>query len=108
MLDKHSSGAEIKNSYLAIPQENVLLCNNLCPVCTHIQVAIKKVISTFSHELAIFNNKRFNTFEWSSFYSLGLINLHMKSAKHVKMIRTSFVSQHLFKDFHQVGETEML
>ena len=54
-----------KNSYLAIPQEDVLLCNNLCPVCspTGIQVAIKKVISTFSHGLAIFNNKRFNTFE---------------------------------------------
>ena len=46
-----------KNSYLAIPQENVLLCNNLCRVCTHIQVAIKKVISTFLHELAIFNKK---------------------------------------------------
>ena len=68
MLNKHSTGADValldekKNSYLAIPQENVLLCNNLCPVCTHIQVAIK-VISTFSHGLAIFNNKRFNTFE---------------------------------------------
>ena len=47
-----------KNIYLAIPQENVLFGNNLCPVCTHIQVAIKKVISTLSHELAIFNNKR--------------------------------------------------
>ena len=46
--------------------KNVLLCNNLCPVCTHIQVAFKKVISTFSHELAIFNNKRFNTFNLSS------------------------------------------
>ena len=33
-----------KNSYLAIPQENILLCNSLCPVCRHIQVAIKKVI----------------------------------------------------------------
>ena len=68
MLNKHSIGADVallreKNSYLAIPQENELLCYNLCPVCTHIQVAIKKVISTFSHELAIFNNKRFNTFE---------------------------------------------
>ena len=69
MLNKHSKGAEVallhekKNSYLAIPQENVLLCTNLCPVCTHIQVAIKKVISTFSHEIAISNNKRFNTFE---------------------------------------------
>ena len=68
MLNKHSAEADVallheKNSYLAIPQENVLLCNNLCPVCTHIQVAIKKVISTFSHELAIFKNKRFNTFE---------------------------------------------
>ena len=52
-----------ENSYLAIPLENILLCNALCPVRTHIQVAIKKVISTFSHELAIFNNKRFNTFE---------------------------------------------
>ena len=66
MLNKHSTGADValrmKNSYLAIPQENVLLCNNLCLVCTHIQVAIK-VISTFSHELAIFNNKRFNTSE---------------------------------------------
>ena len=81
----------------AIPQENVLLCNNLCPVSTHIQVAIKKVISTFSHELAIFNNKRFNTFEKSSFYSLGLMKLHMKSAKHFKMNRISFVSQHFLK-----------
>ena len=53
------------NSYLAIPQENVILCNNLCPVCTHIQVAIKKVINTFSHGLAVFNNKRFNTFEYN-------------------------------------------
>ena len=52
-----------KNNYLAIPQENVLLCHNLCPICTHIQVAIKKVISTFSYELAEVNNKRFNTFE---------------------------------------------
>ena len=47
-LKKHSTGADValldekKNSYLAIPQENVLLCNDLCPVCTHIQVAIKK------------------------------------------------------------------
>ena len=56
--------------------------------CTHTEVAIKKVISTFSHELAKFNNKRFNTFDESSFYSLGLMNLHMKSAKHVKMNRT--------------------
>ena len=84
----------------------MLLCNNLCPLCTHIQVAIKKVISTFSHELAIFNNKRFNTFEKSSFYSLGLVNLHVKSAKHVKMNRTSFVSQHFFKGLQQIGETE--
>ena len=63
MLNKHSTGADValldeKNSYLAIAQENILLCNSLCPVCTHIQVAIKKVISTFSHELAIFNNNR--------------------------------------------------
>ena len=68
MLNKHSTGADVallgeKNSYLAVPQENVLLCNNLCPVCSHIQVAVKKVISTSSHELAIFNKKRFNTFE---------------------------------------------
>ena len=56
--------------------------------CTHTEVAIKKVISTFSHELAKFNNKRFNTFDESSFYSLGLMNLHMKSVKHVKMNRT--------------------
>ena len=69
MLNKHSTGADIalldekKNSYLAITQEYVLLCNNLCPGSTHIQVAIKKVISTISHELAIVNNKRFNTFE---------------------------------------------
>ena len=68
MLNKHSTEADValfdeKNSYLAIPQEYVLLCNNLSPVCTHVQVTIKKVISTFSHELAIFNNKRFNTFE---------------------------------------------
>ena len=32
----------------------------------------------------------------------------MKSAKHVKMNRTSFVSQHFFKDLQQIGETEML
>ena len=68
MLNKHSTGADValldeKNSYLAIPQENVLLCTNLCQVCTHIQVAIKKVICTFSHGIAVFNNKRFNTFE---------------------------------------------
>ena len=68
MLNKHSTGADValldeKNNFLAIPQENVLLRNNLCPVCTHIQLAIKKVISTFSHKLAIFNKKRFNTFE---------------------------------------------
>ena len=48
MLNKHSTGAEVarldENSYFAIPQENVLLFNNFCPVCTHIQVAIKKVI----------------------------------------------------------------
>ena len=62
MLNKHSTGVDVAlldetNSDLAIPQANVLLCYNLCPVCTHIQVAIKKVISTFSHGLAIFNNK---------------------------------------------------
>ena len=97
----------MKNSYLGIPQENVLLCNNRCPVCT-IQVAFKKVISTFSHELAIFNNKIFNTFEQSSFYGLDFMNLHRKSAKHVKMNRTSFVSQNFFKGLQQIGETEML
>ena len=70
---------------------------------------IKNVISTFSHEPAIFNDKRFNTFELkSSFYSLGLMGLQMKSAKHVKMNRTSFVSQHFFKGLQQIGETEML
>ena len=67
-----------------------------------------KVISTFSHELVIFNNKRFNTYEYSSLHSLGLMNLHMKSAKHVKMNITSFVSQHFFKGLQQIGETEML
>ena len=36
------------------------------------------------------------------------MNLHMKSAKHVKMNRTSFVSQHFFKGLQQIGETEML
>ena len=47
--------------------------SNLCPVCTHIQVAIK-VISTFSHDgVSIFNNKEFNTFEESSFYGLDLM-----------------------------------
>ena len=64
MLNKNTTGADVallkeKNSYFAIPQENVLLCNN----CPHIQLVIKKVISTFSHGLAIINNKRFNTFE---------------------------------------------
>ena len=98
-----------KFSYLAIPQENVLLCNNLCPVCTHIQVAFKKVISTFAHELAIFNNKRVNTFEKSSSYGLDFMSLHRKSAKHVKMNRyTCFISQNFFKGLQQIGETEML
>ena len=32
----------------------------------------------------------------------------MKSAKHVIMNRTSFVSQHFFKGLQQIGETEML
>ena len=36
------------------------------------------------------------------------MNLHMKSAKHVKINRTSFVSQHFFKGLQQIGETEML
>ena len=36
------------------------------------------------------------------------MNLHMKSAKHVRMNRTSFVSQHFFKGLQQTGETEML
>ena len=36
------------------------------------------------------------------------MNLHMKSAKYVKMNRTSFVSQHFFKGLQQTGETEML
>ena len=36
------------------------------------------------------------------------MNLHMKSGKHVKINRTSFVSQHFFKGLQQVGETEML
>ena len=36
------------------------------------------------------------------------MNLHMKSAKHVKMNRTSFVSQHFLKGLQQIGETEML
>ena len=36
------------------------------------------------------------------------MNLHMKSAKHVKMNRTSFVSQNFFKGLQQIGEKEML
>ena len=36
------------------------------------------------------------------------MNLHMKSAKHVKINRTSFVSQHFFKGLQQIGKTEML
>ena len=36
------------------------------------------------------------------------MNLHGKSAKHVKMNRTSFVSQNFFKSLQQIGETEML
>ena len=32
----------------------------------------------------------------------------MKSAKHVKINRTSFVSQNFFKCLLQIGETEML
>ena len=56
VLNKHSTGADVallEEKQLTISQENILLCNNICPVCTHIQVAIKKVISTFSHEIAI-------------------------------------------------------
>ena len=36
------------------------------------------------------------------------MNLHRKSAKHVKMNRTSFVFQNFFKGHQQKGETEML
>ena len=36
------------------------------------------------------------------------MNSHMKSAKHVKMNRTSFVSQHFYKGLQQIGGTEML
>ena len=36
------------------------------------------------------------------------MNSHMKSAKHVKVNRTSFVSQHFYKGLRQIGETEML
>ena len=36
------------------------------------------------------------------------MNLHRKSAKHVKMNRLSFVSQNFFKSLQQIGETEML
>ena len=36
------------------------------------------------------------------------MNLHRKSAKHVKMNRTSFVSRNFFKSPQQIGETEML
>ena len=34
------------------------------------------------------------------------MNLNRKSAKHVKMNRTSFVSQNFFKGLQQIGETE--
>ena len=37
-----------------------------------------------------------------------LMNLHRKSANHVKMNRTSFVSQNVFKGLQQIGETEIL
>ena len=36
------------------------------------------------------------------------MNLQMKSAKHVKMNRTSFVSQHSIKGLQQIEEMEML
>ena len=36
------------------------------------------------------------------------VTIHRKSAKHVKMNRTSFVSQNVFKGLQQKGETEML
>ena len=36
------------------------------------------------------------------------MNLHRKSAKHVKLNITSFVSQTFFKGLQQIGETEML
>ena len=36
------------------------------------------------------------------------MNLHRKSAKHVKMNRASFVSQNFFKGLQQIGETEIL
>ena len=38
------------------------------------------------------------------------MNLHRKSAKHVKMNRTGFVSQNFFigLGLQQIGETEML
>ena len=36
------------------------------------------------------------------------MNFHRKSAKHVKMNRTSFISQNFFKGLQQIRETEML
>ena len=36
------------------------------------------------------------------------MNLHRKSAKRVKMNRTSFVSQNVLKSLQQIGDTEML
>ena len=42
------------------------------------------------------------------FYGLDFMNLHGKSAKHVKMNRTSFVSQKFFKGLQQIGETEIM
>ena len=36
------------------------------------------------------------------------MNLHMKSAKHVKMNRTSFVPQYFFKGLQQIVEIEMM
>ena len=36
------------------------------------------------------------------------MNLHRNTAKHVKMNRTSFVSQNFFKGLQKKGETEMM
>ena len=65
------------------------------------------VISTFSVPFHI--SKLYSiTKDLAPLSSLDLMNLHRKSAKHVKTNRTSFVSQNFFNGLQQIGETEML
>ena len=64
--EKHYTGADVvlldEKTVIQPFHKKMYFCVITFVQFAHIQVAVK-AISTFSHEIAIFNNKRFNTFE---------------------------------------------